>query len=48
MLSARGTAGQPIQSNGKMSAELIYLSEQEMTPMKGHFLFVPIQKLSFS
>lgn len=48
MLSARGAVGQTIQSNGEMSAELIYLSYKLMKPMKAHFLFVPIQRWSFS
>lgn len=48
MLLARGTGSQTLQSNGKMSVELIYLPRQVMMPMKDHFLFVPIQTVSFS
>lgn len=40
MLSAQGTVSQTNQSNGKMSDELIYLSQQVMMPMKDHFLFI--------
>lgn len=39
---------QTTQSNGKMSVELIYLSQWvALLPMKSHFLFVPLQKSSF-
>lgn len=48
MLLAQGTGSQTIQSNGKMSVELIYLSQRVMMPMKDNFLFVPIQTVSFS
>lgn len=45
---AQGTASQTIQSNGKMSVELIHLSYHVMIPMNIHFLFVPQEKPSFS
>ena len=48
MLSAHGAVSQTIQSNGKMSVGLIYLSWRVMMPMKDHFLFVPVQTLCFS